>query len=70
MECAFCTDGIDHCHGTLVVHPDGGYAECTDPCCEDLDRVRHGLIVDCHTVDPACGCVPAALPAPVLRRAS
>ncbi|GAA3565197.1 hypothetical protein GCM10022222_56180 [Amycolatopsis ultiminotia] len=70
MECAFCTDGIDHCHGTLVVHPDGGFAECTDPGCADLDRIRHGLIIDCHAVDPGCGCVPHGSLGPALRRAS
>ncbi|WP_409179919.1 hypothetical protein F9C11_25745 [Amycolatopsis sp. VS8301801F10] len=59
MECAFCTSGIDHCHGTLVVHPDRGFAECTDPSCADLDRVRHGLIIDCHTLDAACACTGA-----------
>jgi hypothetical protein len=57
MDCAACTSGIDHCHGTLVVHPDGGYSECTDVECSDLDRVRHALIIDCHTVQGGCGCV-------------
>ncbi|MFE0026920.1 hypothetical protein [Amycolatopsis sp. NPDC059021] len=57
MDCASCTAGIDHCHGTLVVHPDGGFAECTDDGCTDDDRVRHALIIDCHTLDAACGCV-------------
>ncbi|MFD2488852.1 hypothetical protein [Amycolatopsis jiangsuensis] len=70
MECAFCTDGIDHCHGTLVVHPDGGFAECTDPDCADLARVRHGLIIDCQTVDPACACGAAVVTEAVLRQAS
>ncbi|WP_020660158.1 hypothetical protein [Amycolatopsis benzoatilytica] len=68
MECAFCTSKLDHCHGTLVVHPDHGFAECTDPSCTDLDRVRHGLIIDCHTLDADCACTGAAKP--LLRQAS
>jgi hypothetical protein len=68
MECAFCTSNIDHCHGTLVVHPEPGFAECTDPSCADADRVRHGLIVDCHALDADCACAPAAQP--LLRQAS
>ncbi|MEC3981489.1 hypothetical protein [Amycolatopsis sp. H20-H5] len=68
MDCAFCTSRLDHCHGTLVVHPDGGYAECTDHGCVDTDRVRHGLIIDCATVDGGCDCVER--PAELLRQAS
>jgi hypothetical protein len=69
MECASCDAGIDHCHGTLVVHPEGGFAECSDPSCGDTDRVRHGLIVDCHTVGSGCGC--ASEPGkPLLRQVS
>ncbi|MDT8912479.1 hypothetical protein [Amycolatopsis sp. PS_44_ISF1] len=64
MECAFCTSGIDHCHGTLIVHPDGGFAECAEAGCTDLDRIRHGLIIDCQTLDRGCSCVlPAERPA-------
>jgi hypothetical protein len=71
MECAFCTSGIDHCHGTLIVHPDGGFAECADPGCTDPDRIRHGLIIDCHTVDGGCECtLPAERETTVLRQAS
>jgi hypothetical protein len=57
MDCAACTSGIDHCHGTLVVHPDGGFSECTDAECADLNRVRHVLIIDCQTVQGGCACV-------------
>lgn len=57
MNCAACTSGIDHCHGTLVVHPEGGFSECTDAECTGLDRVRHALIIDCQTVQGGCGCV-------------
>ena len=69
MECASCGAGIDHCHGTLVVHPEGGFAECMDPACPDTDRVRHGLIVDCHAVGSGCDCATAP-GKPRLRQAS
>ncbi|MEV4051799.1 hypothetical protein AB0J55_11490 [Amycolatopsis sp. NPDC049688] len=69
MECASCDARIDHCHGTLVVHPDGGSAECTEPACVDGDRVRHALIVDCQGIAGGCGCA-AAPREPLLRRAS
>lgn len=64
MDCSACTSGIDHCHGTLVVHPDGGFAECTDTGCTGLDRVRHSLIIDCQTVQGGCGCVEPAIEQP------
>ncbi|HWD03011.1 MAG TPA: hypothetical protein VG674_11220 [Amycolatopsis sp.] len=70
MECAFCTSGIDHCHGTLVVHSDGGFADCTDETCEDLDRVRHTLIIDCHALDDECACTLSLEAESVLRTAS
>jgi hypothetical protein len=68
MECASCSATLDHCHGTLVVHPDGGFAECTDDRCVDGDRVRHGLIVDCHALGTGCTCT--ARGKAVLRKAS
>lgn len=69
MECASCDAGIDHCHGTLVVHPEGGFTECTDAACSDGDRVRHGVIVDCQALGSGCEC--AATPGkPLLRKAS
>ncbi|MBE1494210.1 hypothetical protein H4696_001310 [Amycolatopsis lexingtonensis] len=69
MECASCAARIDHCHGTLVVHPEGGFAECTDPACVDADRVRHALIVDCPALG-GCGCAAAAPEKSLLRHAS
>ncbi|MEA5365129.1 hypothetical protein VA596_36735 [Amycolatopsis sp., V23-08] len=69
MECASCDAAIDHCHGTLVVHPEGGFAECTDPGCVDGDRLRHGLIVDCQTLGGGCACATAP-GKPLLRQVS
>jgi hypothetical protein len=45
--------GIDHCHGTLVVHSDRT-AECTDAACELADPLRHALIIDCAAVLGGC----------------
>lgn len=52
-ECAGCVSSLDHCHGTLVVHVDGG-AECTDPSCDDTDQLRHDLAVDCPSTVIGC----------------
>lgn len=69
MECASCDAGIDHCHGTLVIHPEGGFTECTDAACGDGDRVRHALIVDCPAVGCGSGCADAPRK-PLLRQVS
>ncbi|GDY30663.1 hypothetical protein [Gandjariella thermophila] len=67
MACSTCTTGLNHCHGTLIVHGDG-LAECTDGQCADLDRARHALTIGCDEVAGGCGCAePAASP---LRHAS
>ena len=68
MECASCAAGFDHCHGTLVVHSDGGFADCTAEDCFDDDRFRHSLVVDCFALGDGCACaVPAGI---TLSRAS
>ena len=56
MECVNCTRGLDHCHGTLIVHTTE-FTECTEPMCEDLDDARHLAVVDCSAVDGGCDCV-------------
>jgi hypothetical protein len=68
MVCSPCASGLDHCHGTLVVHGDG-LAECTDGQCTDHDGTRHGLAIDCDQVIGGCGCV-ADQPAEALRQVS
>lgn len=55
MACVHCANSLDHCHGTLVNHPDG-VLECTDQGCRDLDRARHDLVVDCELLVGGCGC--------------
>jgi hypothetical protein len=51
--CAGCQTGLDHCHGTLVVHGDGT-RDCTDADCALDDPLRHALIVDCFNVVGGC----------------
>jgi hypothetical protein len=63
MECARCVGDIDHCHGTVILHPQG-VVECTQPECHDLDQVRHALSVGCDLIQGGCDCVePAAVEA-------
>ncbi|WP_181777272.1 hypothetical protein [Amycolatopsis pittospori] len=68
MECVLCSGGLDHCHGTLIVHLEGGFTECGEPGCVDLDFVRHSLTIDCLDVDGGCSCAEA--PAELLLQAS
>jgi hypothetical protein len=68
MECARCISGIDHCHGTVIGHPQG-VAECTEPECDDLDLVRHTLAIECDLIEGGCDCVEPA-DAQSFRRAS
>lgn len=56
-DCVRCSHDLDHCHGTLVVHVDGG-VDCTEPDCFDTDVVRHVLVVDCGSVlVHGCACL-------------
>lgn len=56
--CADCAAEVDHCHGTLIVHP-GGSADCTTPGCSDLEDVRHHLRIDCRSIAGGCRCADA-----------
>jgi hypothetical protein len=52
-SCPDCGTGIDHCHGTLVIHSDRT-VECTDAACDLADLLRHALIIDCSVVLGGC----------------
>jgi hypothetical protein len=52
-RCPDCDPGVDHCHGTLVVHSDRT-AECTDTACELPDTLRHAFVIDCIAVSGGC----------------
>ena len=61
MICSGCRDDLDHCHGVLVVHVDG-LAECSEPGCLDLDRVRHSYLVVCEDApEGRCACLGVAV---------
>lgn len=55
MTCVSCRTGLDHCHGTVLLHVDGG-AECTEPDCADAVLARHALVVDCDSIEGGCAC--------------
>jgi len=44
MSCPDCVRDLDHCHGSLVLLPDGT-VECCDPECHDTGADRHDLLV-------------------------
>lgn len=56
-ECPLCSRGIEHCHGSLVVHGDGT-AECTEFSCEDHQIDNHELVLECFRLANGCVCVP------------
>jgi hypothetical protein len=60
MDCVDCTTGLDHCHGTLVVHP-GGLVDCTEWGCTDLEPVRHTFAIDCGSLLGGCDCTTTAV---------
>lgn len=55
-DCDKCTELI-HCHGTLVLHADGG-SECTEPDCS-ADAFAHEFVLLCSDVG-GCACAGVA----------
>lgn len=66
MTCTHCAEGLDHCHGTLVLHSAFPF-ECSEPDCTDFGIVRHTLVVDCEEIDGGCSCSVIAQEAELLR---
>lgn len=56
VGCAECAAELDHCHGTLIHHPDGA-VDCTEQECSALDPARHGLVTDCASIAGGCDCI-------------
>ncbi|MEV0298810.1 hypothetical protein [Nocardia sp. NPDC050710] len=54
-SCLSCESVIDHCHGTLIIHP-ARIAECTDLDCLDLTHARHAFVIDCADIAGGCPC--------------
>ncbi|GAB3499784.1 hypothetical protein [Amycolatopsis cihanbeyliensis] len=69
MECVRCAGGLDHCHGTLVLHADD-QVECTDLDCFDGDESRHPLTADCLELSGGCACLDTEVVPQPLPRAS
>lgn len=59
LECHACRAGLDHCHGTAIVHPRYG-TECTDPDCVEPD-VAHAFKLDCDAVGCQCAMTATAI---------
>jgi len=57
MRCRYCRDGLEHCHGTIIIHSQRR-AECTDDC-DGPELVAHAVRIDCDAVGCACGHVSA-----------
>jgi len=54
QQCRYCRDGLEHCHGTVIIHAQRG-AECTADGCDAPELIEHTLRIDCDAVGCACG---------------
>jgi hypothetical protein len=54
LQCRYCRDGWEHCHGTVILHV-RRRAECSEDGCDGPEIVAHTLRIDCDAVDCACG---------------
>lgn len=52
--CRDCSDDLDHCHDTLIVHVDGR-VECGEAGCHAV-VVRHSLVIPCADLGRGCAC--------------
>jgi hypothetical protein len=50
--CHECRDGLEHCHGTVILHARFG-AECTEPDCTEPE-LAHTFRLDCDAI--GCNC--------------
>jgi hypothetical protein len=51
-DCRGCRGGLDHCHGTVILHA-LQWSECTEPDCV-MPEVTHAFVVDCDAI--GCDC--------------
>ncbi|MBV9089006.1 MAG: hypothetical protein JO044_03720 [Mycobacteriaceae bacterium] len=54
LQCRDCRDGWEHCHGTVIQHPQRR-SECTQDDCDSPDRIPHTFSIDCAAVGCRCG---------------
>ncbi|MBV8965190.1 MAG: hypothetical protein JO191_03330 [Mycobacteriaceae bacterium] len=58
LRCRYCRDGLEHCHGTVIMHAHRR-AECTEDDCDGPSYIDHVWRVDCDAVGCTCGQVTA-----------
>jgi hypothetical protein len=54
LQCRYCRDGWEHCHGTVIIHVQRR-AECTEADCDGPEFIAHALRIDCDAVGCTCG---------------
>ncbi|KHO20079.1 hypothetical protein [Mycolicibacterium setense] len=52
IQCRECAAGLEHCHGTVIIHVQYR-AECTDDGCT-TPEAAHSFTVDCQAVGCPC----------------
>jgi len=58
-DCRACRAGLEHCHGTIIHHPQHR-AECTEDDCDLPDGVPHAFDIHCEAVGCPCGLAASA----------
>lgn len=58
IPCRECRAGLEHCHGTVILHPSHA-TECTEDGCEQPE-VLHVYRIDCEAIGCQCAAVDAA----------
>jgi len=53
-QCRYCRDGLEHCHGTVIIHVQHR-AECTEDGCLHPENIAHTWRIDCGAVGCGCG---------------
>ena len=51
-ECRECRAGLEHCHGTVIIH-ERYRSECTEDGCE-TPEVVHTFRIDCEAIGCRC----------------
>lgn len=57
VHCPQCRAGLEHCHGTVIVHAEVG-SECTEADCT-RPEITHTFRLDCGAVGCRCDAVSA-----------
>ena len=63
MTCRDCREGLEHCHGVLVVHPDGA-SDCAEERSCGAVLALHEWQVSCDEVGCPCSRSPESAPLP------